>query len=76
MPKTAFTNFSRPENNTLHHIGDAPVIIKLLEGTQGLGVVLADTNKAAVSVVEAFEGLKARVILQEFIKEEGPGIEE
>lgn len=71
MPKTAFTNFSRPENNTLHHIGDAPVIIKLLEGTQGLGVVLADTNKAAVSVVEAFEGLKARVILQEFIKEAG-----
>lgn len=71
MPKTAFTNFSKEENQTLHHVGDAPVIIKLLEGTQGLGVVLADTNKAAKSVVEAFEGLKARVILQEFIKEAG-----
>ena len=71
MPKTAFTNFSRDENKTLHHIGDAPVIIKLLEGTQGLGVVLAETNKAAKSVVEAFEGLKARVILQEYIKEAG-----
>jgi ribosomal protein S6--L-glutamate ligase len=71
MPKTAFTNFSKDENKTLHHIGDAPVIIKLLEGTQGLGVVLAETNKAAKSVVEAFEGLKARVILQEFIKEAG-----
>lgn len=71
MPKTAFTNFSKDENKTLGHIGDAPVIIKLLEGTQGLGVVLAETNKAAKSVVEAFEGLKARVILQEFIKEAG-----
>ena len=71
MPKTAFTNYSKQENKTLHHIGDAPVIIKLLEGTQGLGVVLADTNKAATSVIEAFEGLKARVILQEFIKEAG-----
>lgn len=71
MPKTAFTNFSKDENNTLNHIGDAPVIIKLLEGTQGLGVVLAETNKAAKSVVEAFEGLRARVILQEFIKEAG-----
>lgn len=71
MPKTAFTNYSKEENKTLHHIGDAPVIIKLLEGTQGLGVILADTNKAAISVVEAFEGLKARVILQEFIEEAG-----
>lgn len=71
MPKTAFTNSSKEENRTLHHIGDAPVVIKLLEGTQGLGVVLADSNKAAKSVVEAFEGLKARVILQEFIEESG-----
>ncbi len=71
MPKTAFTNFSKDENKVLHHVGDAPVVIKLLEGTQGLGVVLAETNKAARSVVEAFEGLKARVILQEFIEEAG-----
>jgi len=47
------------------------VVIKLLEGTQGLGVVLADNKKSAVSVVEAFNGLKARVIVQEFIKEAG-----
>ncbi|MEO9804761.1 MAG: 30S ribosomal protein S6--L-glutamate ligase [Reichenbachiella sp.] len=71
MPKTAFTNFSKEENKTLQLVGDAPVVIKLLEGTQGLGVMLAESNKAAKSVVEAFEGLKARVILQEFIKEAG-----
>ncbi|MCL4164635.1 UNVERIFIED_CONTAM: hypothetical protein GTU68_051226 [Idotea baltica] len=71
MPKTAFTNFSKDENKVLKHIGQAPVVIKLLEGTQGLGVVLAETNKAATSVVEAFESLKTRVILQEFIAEAG-----
>jgi len=71
MPKTAFTNFSRQDNKVLTHIGDAPVVIKLLEGTQGLGVVLAETNKAAKSVVEAFDSLKTRVILQEFIEEAG-----
>ena len=71
MPKTAFTNYSRQESKVLEHIGDAPVVIKLLEGTQGLGVVLAETNKAAQSVVEAFESLKTRVILQEFIAEAG-----
>lgn len=71
MPKTAFTNFSKEENKVLKHIGKAPVVIKLLEGTQGLGVVLAETDKAAKSVVEAFESLKTRVILQEFIEEAG-----
>ncbi len=71
MPKTAFTNYSKTENNVLNHIGNAPVVIKLLEGTQGLGVMLAETNKAAKSVVEAFESLKTRVILQEFIAEAG-----
>ncbi len=71
MPKTAFTNYSKDENKVLKHIGQAPVVIKLLEGTQGLGVVLAETNKAAKSVVEAFESLKTRVILQEFIEEAG-----
>ena len=72
MPKTAFTNFSKNKDNSIvDHIGKAPVIIKLLEGTQGLGVMLAETKKAAESVIEAFEGLKARVILQEFIEEAG-----
>ncbi len=55
----------------MKHIGEAPVVIKLLEGTQGLGVMLAETEKAAKSVIEAFESLKTRVILQEFIKEAG-----
>ncbi len=71
MPKTAFTNYSKEENRVIRHIGNAPVVIKLLEGTQGLGVVLAETDKAAKSVVEAFDSLKTRVILQEFIEEAG-----
>ncbi|WP_436517349.1 30S ribosomal protein S6--L-glutamate ligase [Ekhidna sp. To15] len=71
MPKTAFTNNSKEENKILKHVGHAPVVIKLLEGTQGLGVMLAETDKAATSVVEAFDSLKTRVILQEFIKEAG-----
>ena len=71
MPKTAFTNTSKDENKILKHIGNPPVVIKLLEGTQGLGVVLAETDKAAKSVVEAFESLKTRVIIQEFIEEAG-----
>jgi ribosomal protein S6--L-glutamate ligase len=69
IPKTAFTNFSKNENKILKHIGNAPVVIKLLEGTQGLGVILADTNKAAKSVIEAFDSLKTRIILQEFVAE-------
>lgn len=69
LPKTIFTNYSKDVDRTLQEVGGAPVVIKLLEGTQGLGVVLADNEKAAVSVIEAFNGLKARVIVQEFIKE-------
>ncbi|MGQ1785050.1 MULTISPECIES: 30S ribosomal protein S6--L-glutamate ligase [unclassified Saccharicrinis] len=71
MPKTAFTNFSKEDDKILTHIGEAPVVIKLLEGTQGVGVVLAETNKAAKSVVQAFDSVKTRVILQEFIEEAG-----
>jgi len=69
LPKTVFTNYSKDVERTLREVGGAPVIIKLLEGTQGLGVVLAENKKAAVSVIEAFNGLKARVIVQEFITE-------
>lgn len=71
MPRTAFTNFGKEENKVLKHMGRAPVVIKLLEGTQGLGVVLAETDKAAKSVVEAFESLKTRIIMQEYIEEAG-----
>ena len=69
MPKTVFTNYSRDVVEVIEHVGGTPVIIKLLEGTQGLGVVLAETKNAAESVLEAFNGLQARVIVQEFIKE-------
>ncbi|MFV0565677.1 MAG: 30S ribosomal protein S6--L-glutamate ligase [Flavobacteriaceae bacterium] len=69
MPKTVFTNYSRDVEEVIAHVGGVPVIIKLLEGTQGLGVVLAETKNAAESVLEAFNGLEARVIVQEFIKE-------
>ena len=71
LPKTVFTNYSRDTESVLTAVGGAPVIIKLLEGTQGLGVVLAENKKAASSVIEAFNGLKARVIVQEFVKEAG-----
>ncbi|MFC5047918.1 30S ribosomal protein S6--L-glutamate ligase [Aquimarina hainanensis] len=69
LPKTVFTNYSRDIDGVIAHVGGAPLIIKLLEGTQGLGVVLAETKNAAESVIEAFNGLQARVIVQEYIKE-------
>ncbi|WP_248724784.1 30S ribosomal protein S6--L-glutamate ligase [Seonamhaeicola sp. ML3] len=69
MPKTVFTNYSRDIEKVLSHVGGAPVIIKLLEGTQGLGVVLAETKNAAESVLEAFNGLQARALVQEYIAE-------
>jgi ribosomal protein S6--L-glutamate ligase len=69
MPKTAFANFTNDVPALIEHVGGAPVIIKLLEGTQGLGVVLAESAKAAQSVIEAFHNLKARILVQEFIAE-------
>jgi len=69
MPRTVFTNYSKDVAGAVDRIGGAPCIIKLLEGTQGLGVVLAESRKAAIAVIEAFNSLKARVIVQEFIKE-------
>lgn len=71
LPKTVFTNYSKDVVTPIEAVGGAPCVIKLLEGTQGLGVVLAETKKAAESVLEAFNGLQARVIVQEFIKEAG-----
>ena len=69
MPKTVFSNYTKDVAEVINYVGGAPLVIKLLEGTQGLGVVLAETNNAAESVLEAFNGLQARVIVQEFIKE-------
>ena len=69
LPKTVFTNYSRDVSGVISQVGGPPLVIKLLEGTQGVGVVLAETKNAAESVIEAFNGLQARVIVQEFIKE-------
>ncbi len=69
LPKTIFMDYSRNTEGVVEAVGGAPVVIKLLEGTQGLGVVLAENKKAAQSVIEAFHGLKARIIIQEFIRE-------
>jgi ribosomal protein S6--L-glutamate ligase len=69
IPKTIFMDYSKETEGIIEAVGGAPVVIKLLEGTQGLGVVLAENKKAAQSVIEAFHGLKTRIIVQEFIKE-------
>lgn len=71
LPKTSFANYAKDVKQVIKSVGGAPCVIKLLEGTQGIGVVLAETEKAAESVIEAFNGLQARVIIQEFIKEAG-----
>ncbi|TNF30084.1 MAG: 30S ribosomal protein S6--L-glutamate ligase [Bacteroidetes bacterium] len=71
LPKTAFTNYSKDVAEVVNQVGGAPCVIKLLEGTQGVGVVLAETKSAAESVLEAFNGLQARVIVQQFVKEAG-----
>jgi len=69
MPKTDFTNYSRDIENVIARVGGTPVVIKLLEGTQGIGVVLAESKNAAESVLEAFNGLEARALVQEYIAE-------
>lgn len=69
MPKTVFTNYSKEVKKIIDSVGGAPLIVKLLEGTQGYGVVLAPTKKAAESIIDAFHSMKARVIVQEFIEE-------
>jgi ribosomal protein S6--L-glutamate ligase len=71
LPVTGFANSPSDTNDLLNLVDGAPVVIKLLEGTQGVGVVLAETRKAAESVIEAFRGLDANFLVQEFIKEAG-----
>ncbi len=71
MPRTGFANEPDDIKDLIKNVGGAPVVIKLLEGTQGIGVVLAETNKAAVSMIEAFMGVKANILVQEFIAEAG-----
>jgi len=71
LPVTGFANSPDDTDDLLSIAGGAPVVIKLLEGTQGVGVVLAETKKAAESVIEAFRGLRANFMVQEYIKEAG-----
>ena len=69
LPVTAFTHDPRQAEDIIDLVGGTPVIIKLLEGTQGIGVVLGDTIKSAKSVIEAFQGANVNILVQEFIKE-------
>lgn len=69
MPITSFANSSYDTKDLIKLVGSAPLVVKLLEGTKGVGVVLAETNKAAESVINAFRSLKADVLVQHYIKE-------
>lgn len=71
LPVTGFCHSPDNIQDLIKLVGGAPLVIKLLEGTQGIGVVLAETKKAAESVIEAFMGLKANIMVQEYIKEAG-----
>ena len=71
MPNSGFAHSPDDIQDLIKMVGGAPLVIKLLEGTQGIGVVLAETKKAAESVIEAFMGLKANILVQEYIKEAG-----
>lgn len=69
IPTTGFANSPMDTNDLIEMVGGAPLIVKLLEGSQGRGVVLAETKKAAESVINAFKSLKANLLVQKFIKE-------
>lgn len=69
LPVTGFANSTKFTNDLISQVGGAPLVVKLLEGTQGVGVVLAETHNAAESVIEAFRGLKQNILVQEFVKE-------
>lgn len=69
LPVTAFAHDTRQADEIIEIAGGAPVVIKLLEGTQGIGVVLGETRKSAKSVVEAFRGVNVNILVQEFVQE-------
>ena len=71
LPVTGFAHSTKYTRDLIEQVGGSPLVVKLLEGTQGIGVVLAETQKAAESVIEAFRGLKANILVQEFIREAG-----
>lgn len=69
LPVTGFAHSTQETRDLIDMVGGTPLVIKLLEGTQGIGVVLTETRQAAETVIEAFRGLKANILVQEFIKE-------
>ncbi|MCE3255346.1 MAG: alpha-L-glutamate ligase [Rickettsiaceae bacterium] len=69
MPITSFSHSVNETKQLIEMVGGVPLVVKLLEGTKGVGVVLAETNKAAQSVINAFKSLKADILVQEYIKE-------
>jgi len=71
LPVTGFARYPDDTEDLIRLVGGAPLVVKLIEGTQGIGVVLAETNQAAESVIDAFHGLNANILVQEFIKEAG-----
>ena len=71
LPLTAFAHDPRQTSEIIKAVEGPPVVIKLLEGTQGIGVVLAETEASAKSVIEAFRGANVNILVQEFIKEAG-----
>ena len=71
LPVTAFARSVKDTSSVIEMVGGAPLVIKLHEGTQGNGVVLAETKKAAESVIDAFRQLDANILVQEFVKEAG-----
>ena len=71
LPVTAYAHSSKLTDDVIEIAGGAPVVIKLLEGTQGIGVVLGETHNSAKSVIEAFRGVNVNIMVQEFIEEAG-----
>jgi ribosomal protein S6--L-glutamate ligase len=71
LPVTAFAHSTNRPDDLIEMVGGAPLVIKLLEGTQGIGVMLAETPSSAKSIIEAFGGVEANILVQEFIKEAG-----
>ncbi len=71
LPVTGFAHSTKDIDGLINIAGGAPLVVKLIEGTQGVGVILAETKKAAEAVIEAFRGLEANILVQEYIKEAG-----
>jgi ribosomal protein S6--L-glutamate ligase len=69
LPVTGFAHSTRDTEDLIEMVGGAPLVIKLLEGTQGIGVVLGETHSSAKSVIEAFRGVNSNILVQEFVKE-------